>query len=50
MVYSDEVLRNKCAVGRKGAKHEPLDQEELGILKGTTVFLHSYIWMTLSLL
>jgi len=50
MVYSDEVLRNKCAMGRKGAKHEPLAQEELGILKGRTVFLHRYIWMTLSLL
>ena len=44
MVYSDDVLSDKCAVGKKGAKHQPIDNEELGILKGILcLWLHT-LW------
>ncbi len=34
MIYTDRELQNKCAVEKKGASHEALDQEELSIIKG----------------
>ena len=34
MVYSDEFLSTRCAVGKKGAKHLPIYTEEIGSIKG----------------
>ena len=34
MVYPDDFLKGRCAVGKKGSSNSPLDQEDLGIMKG----------------
>lgn len=32
MIYKDDELQKKCAVGKKGTSHQAMDQEELGII------------------
>ena len=34
MLYPDDYLKERCAVGKKGCKNMAMNMEELGILKG----------------
>ena len=34
MLFSDSYLQDRCAMGKKGSKHEAMNLEQLGIMKG----------------
>ena len=41
VLFDDDYLQGKCAVGKKGTKNEAMNKEQLGIMKGK--ILHSCI-------